>query len=397
MGKNRLAVNIFFGVNGFLFANYISRIPRIQSTYRLDNSGIGMLLMAAAVGALLAMPFTGWLIVGHGSRRISVVSGLLFCGIVPFIGLMPNAWMLGALFFAMGLATGTMDVAMNAQAVLVEEAFRRPIMSFFHAIFSAGMMLGAGAGSLFTRFEASLKVHLGIIAFFGLLLTSWAITHLVHDGRYPEPGENSLFRLPEASLAGIGMIAFCCMLGEGAMADWSTNYMLRIAEAKPAFAPMGLAAFSLAMMIARFLGDTVRARLGDRTLLIRSSLLATTGLGLALLLPYPEVVVLGFLLTGLGLSVIIPIAYSTAGKAPGLPPGAGIGMVATIGYAGFLFGPPIIGFLADWQNLRMALLFTLLLFVLMTGLSAVISSVRGIRSEKDLDNSSSKSDQTLET
>jgi len=376
MRNNRLAVNIFFGVNGFLFANYISRIPWIQESYGLDNGGIGLLLLAAAVGALLAMPFTGWLIVGNGSRRITVISGLLFCAIVPFIGLMPSAWTLGALFLVMGLATGTMDVAMNAQAILVEEKHLRPIMSFFHALFSAGMMLGAGAGALFTRFEASLALHLGIVSFFGLLLVAWAAAHLVPDTRRPGSEEQGFFRLPEASLVGIGFIAFCSMLGEGAMADWSTNYMLRIAEAKPAFAPMGLAAFSLAMMIARFLGDSMRARLGDRRLLIRSSLVATGGLSLVLLLPYPTVALIGFLLVGLGLSVIIPIAYSTAGKAPGLPPGAGIGMVATIGYSGFLFGPPVIGFLADWQNLRVALVFALLLFVGMTVLSVRMRTVR---------------------
>lgn len=369
MGKNRLAVVLFFGVNGFLYANYISRIPRIQATYGLDNSGIGLLLLAMAVGALLAMPFAGWLIVGSGSRRISAVSGLLFCAVVPFIGLMPNAWSLGALFFFMGLTTGTMDIAMNAQAVLVEEVYRRPIMSFFHAIFSAGMMVGAGAGALFTRFEAGLAVHLAVVASLGILLITWGIFHLMPDRRHADSEEQHFFRLPDASLVGIGFIAFCCMLGEGAMADWSTNYMLRIAEAKPAFAPMGLAAFSLAMTLARFLGDRIRARLGDRSLLIRSSLLATSGLSLLLLLPFPAIALMGFLMVGLGLSVIIPIAYSTAGKAPGLSPGAGISMVATIGYSGFLFGPPIIGFLADWQNLRVALLFTLLLFLLMTALS----------------------------
>jgi len=369
MRNNRLAVNIFFGVNGFLFANYISRLPRIQAVYGLDNSGIGLILLAAAIGALLAMPFTGWLIVGNGSRRISAISAVLFCLTVPLICLMPNAWLLGALFFAMGLATGTMDIAMNAQAVLVEEAYRRPIMSFFHAIFSAGMMLGAGTGALFTRFEAGLPAHLGIVALLGLGLIAWAIPKLVPDGRHEEAETQRFFRLPDPSLLGIGLIAFCGMLGEGAMADWSTNYMLRIVEAGPAFAPLGLSAFSMAMMIARFLGDGVRARLGDRGLLIRCSLLATTGLGLALLLPLPAVVLTGLVLVGLGLSIIVPIAYSTAGKAPGLPPGAGIGMVATIGYTGFLFGPPIIGFLADWQNLRVALVFTLLLFVLMTALS----------------------------
>lgn len=369
MNNNRIAINLFFGVNGFLFTNYISRLPLIQSTYDLDNSAVGMVLLATAVGALLAMPFTGWLIVGNGSRRISAIAALLFCLMIPLIGFMPNTFYLGILFFVIGIATGTMDVAMNAQAVLVEKAYRRPIMSSFHALFSAGMMLGAGSSALFTYLELNLKLHLLTVATLSTALIIWAIVNLVHDEGSRSSSGHSPFRMPEASLIGIGLIAFCCMLGEGAMANWSTSYMIGVASAASAFAPLGLAAFSLAMMTARFGGDFVRARLGDRLLLILGSLLAAAGLGILLILPYPVVVLIGMLLVGLGLSVIIPIAYSTAGNMPGLAPGVGIGMVTTIGYGGLLLGPPIIGFLADWQNLRFALFFTLLLFIVMALLS----------------------------
>lgn len=369
MRNNRLAVSLFFGVNGFLFSNYISRLPYLQNAYGLDNGAIGMLLLAAALGALLAMPFTGWLITGQGSRRIASAAGLLFCLTISCIGFVEHIWLLGFLFFLMGLATGTMDVSMNAQAVVVEKAYKRPIMTAFHGIYSAGMMLGAGAGSLFTYLEANLRVHLGIAGGLALLLIGWSIGHLVDDERKEGTKKEAAFRLPQASLIGLGFIAFCCMLGEGAMANWSTNYMLSFASADAALAPMGLLVFSLAMMIARFTGDQVRTRLGDRHLLIICSVLAATGLALVILLPYPVTVLLGLLLVGLGLSVVVPIAYSTAGNVPDLPPGVGIGMVTTIGYAGLLLGPPIIGFLADWQNLRIALVFTLFLFVLMALLS----------------------------
>lgn len=369
MRNQKIAVSIFFGVNGFLFTNYISRLPLIQENYGLDNGAIGLVLLATALGALIAMPFSGWLIVRNGSRQITTLAGLIFCLCIPLIGWMPNAWMLGLFFFLMGLATGTMDVAMNAQAVLVEQAVRRPIMSFFHAIFSAGMMIGAGSGALFTKLGTSLEWHLGIVSILAFGLVLWAIQNLVPDQRQYELAGKNPFRLPEASLVGIGFIAFCCMLGEGAMANWSTNYMLNIANAEQAFAPMGLAAFSLAMMLARFGGDVVRVQLGDRMLLIVNSLIALAGLALAILIPNPITVVLGLLLVGLGLSVIVPIAYSKAGNAPGLAPGVGIGMVTTIGYAGLLLGPPIIGFLADWQDLRVALMFILLLFGLMAFLS----------------------------
>ncbi|PHN04564.1 MFS transporter [Flavilitoribacter nigricans] len=369
MHSNKIAVSVFFAANGFLFTNYISRLPLIQSEFALDNGAIGMVLLASALGALIAMPFTGWLITEKGSRQILTVAALLFCLVIPLIGFMPGGIALSLLFFVIGLATGTMDVSMNSQAVLVEKTLQRPVMSFFHALFSAGMMFGAGCGALFTHFQAGLLVHLISVSLPALAAVLWAIRGLVPDRGQVTSGRKKRFQLPEASLIGVGLIAFCCMLGEGAMANWSTNYMLRIASADSGFAPMGLVAFSLAMMTARFLGDRVRDRMGDRHLLIGSSMVAVAGLGLALLIPHPIVVLIGLLLVGLGLSVVVPIAYSTAGQAPGLAPGVGIGMVTTIGYGGLLLGPPIIGFLADWQGLRIALAFTLVLFVLMVLLS----------------------------
>jgi predicted MFS family arabinose efflux permease len=369
MKIHKMAVGLLFGINGFLFTNYISRLPRIQAYYDLDNGAIGMVLLASAIGALIAMPLTSWLISARGSRQVASLSGLLFCLLIPFIALMPGGGALGAFFFLLGLATGSMDVSMNAQAVAVEKAGGKPIMSSLHAIFSAGMMLGAGSGALFTHLETGLAVHLSVVSMLGLGLMIWAVTHLYDDPKPAKAREKKGLRLPQGSLIGLGLIAFCCMLGEGAMANWSTNYLLSVASAESTIAPLGLAVFSLAMMMARFWGDKVRLRLGDRQLLILSSIVAAAGLALLLLVPHPFVVLLGFLLVGLGLSVVVPIAYSTAGNTPGMAPGVGIGMVTTIGYGGLLLGPPMIGFLADWQSLRFAMGTILILFGLMILLS----------------------------
>ena len=159
------------------------------------------------------------------------------------------------------------------------------------------------------------------------------------------------------------------------MADWSTLYMKEVALSDAALAPIGLGAFSTAMMIGRIFGDKGRAVLGDARLMIINSLVAMTGAVLLIAFPTPIIVILALFLIGLGLSVIVPIAYSTAGAAEGLAPGVGISMVTTIGYAGFLFGPPIIGFLADWQTLRIAMFFVAFLFLLMTGLTILHSSL----------------------
>jgi len=167
----------------------------------------------------------------------------------------------------------------------------------------------------------------------------------------------------------IGVIAFCSMLGEGAMADWSTNYMENIAKADQALAPIGLSAFALAMTIGRIFGDGARIKFGDRALMVGCGIVATLGLSIAIIFSQPLMVITGLFIVGIGLSAIVPIAYSIAGHTKDLPPGVGLAMVTTVGYSGFLFGPPIIGFIAQWENLRIALGFVTLLFAVMTFLS----------------------------
>ena len=370
MKKNRLAVNFYFLINGFIYANWVSRLPRLQELYGMDNGTTGMVLLTFAIGALVAMPVSGWLIVKNGSERMTILAAFLFSATVPFFAIMGTTLFLGIILFIGGMFTGVMDVAMNAQAVLVEEKYKRPIMSSFHAVFSGGMMIGAGVGALFTKWETPILNHLLVVAAIALCFALWSSFYLVKDKPSIENKEEKYgLQMPTSALWGIGIIALCCMLGEGAMADWSTIYMNQIANADTALAPIGLGAFSTAMMIGRIFGDKGRIVFGDGKLLIINSLVALSGVLLLVTFPTPISAIIGFFLVGLGLSVIIPIAFSTAGAMEGLAPGVGISMVSTIGYSGFLLGPPIIGFIADWQTLRVGMFFVAFLFLLMSMLT----------------------------
>lgn len=366
----RVAVNIIFFVNGFMHANLAARFPRIQELFVLDNGMLGLLLLSTSVGAVLAMPFTGWLIIRNGSRRVAIFSVFSYCILFPFITYMPGPGIYGLipLFFCMGITAGMLDVSMNSQAVIVEKKKGKPIMTSFHALFSIGMALGAVCGSLFAEIGTTLFVHLLSITIVSLIASAFARYHLIHDKPERET-EGPAFRLPNAAMISIGVIAFCSMLGEGAMADWSANYMQNIAGADEATAALGLSAFALAMTIGRLLGDSARARYGDKKLMVFCGILATGGLAFSIFFAQPDWVMVGFFFVGLGLSVIVPIAYSIAGNSSSVSPGVGLAMVTTVGYTGFLFGPPIIGFMADWQTLRIALVFVVLLFALMTILS----------------------------
>ena len=371
MSPSRLAVNIIFFLNGFVHANYFSRLPRIQDQFHINDGVVGLVLLSSSVGALLAMPFTGWLIIRNGSRRVTIFSAFFYCSLIPFIPWLPNAtlWPLIFLFFLLGISSGMLDVAMNSQAVMVEKQLGKPIMTSFHALFSIGMMAGAIGGSLFTKLSTGLFIHFVSISAISLVTVFVARYYLIHDKPENKTVEGPAFRLPNAAMVAIGVIAFCSMLGEGAMADWSTNYMENIAKADPALAPLGLSAFALAMTIGRVFGDGARVRFGDKSLMVACGVVATVGLSFAIIFVHPLAVITGLFIVGLGLSAIVPIAYSIAGHTKDLPPGVGLAMVTTVGYSGFLFGPPIIGLLADVFTLRLALLLAVFLFALMTMLS----------------------------
>ena len=364
---NRIAVKLAFFLNGFVFANWVSRLPRIQEQYQADNKTIGLILLALSLGAVTAMPFTGWLIIKNGSRKISLVSLFIYCAFVPFIPFMAGIASLFMLFIVLGISTGMLDVAMNAQAVMVERAYKKPIMTSFHAFWSIGMAMGALCGALFADLQMGLPLHLTIVSAISLAFVVWVRGNLVEDKPdMADVPDGPLFRMPNRALFSVGIIAFCCMLAEGAISDWSVLYMEKISLSSKAVAPLALAAFATAMTLGRLIGDRFRAWWGDKKLIVSGGLLSTTGLAVALSIPLPYVSIFGFFLVGLGLSTIVPITYSIAGNAKGLPSGVGLAMVTTVGYSGFLFGPPLIGFISDLSSLRIALLLVAVLLVLMT-------------------------------
>jgi MFS family permease len=367
---NRIAVKIAFFLNGFIYANWGSRLPRIQELYDADDGKIALVLFAMSLGAVAAMPFTGWVIIRNGSRVITLVALILYCIFVPLIPFMPAFPALLLLYLIMGISTGMLDVAMNAQAVMIENAYQRPIMTSFHALFSIGMALGAWCGVLFETLQFDLSAHFSIVIVISLIAVFWVSRNLIHDRPDPTLKEDGpLFRFPNKALLSVGIIAFCCMMGEGAMSEWTVNYMENIALASKRIAPIALSAFATAMTLGRIFGDRIRATWGDTKLIMAGGITASIGLAVAIFFPTPWIVTIGTFMVGLGLSTIVPIAYSIAGNEKGLPSGVGISMVTTIGYSGFLFGAPIIGFIAAASSLRVGLSVVGILFIIMTYLA----------------------------
>jgi MFS family permease len=366
---NRIAVSTFFFVNGFLYANWTSRLPELQRFYGLNNAQLGTVLFCIALGSMASMPFAGWLGSRFGSDKIVKIVALLFCISIPMVALSQNEWLIRLCFFFLGAASGAMDVTMNGQAVLVERLWGKIIFSSFHAIFSIGMALGAAVGGLFSNFQVSLQTHLNIIGIFGILPILWASTKLIRD-HIPEPvvATNNLKTdnfLAFKTILPFGIIAFCCMTGEGAMVDWSAIFMNTVVNQSELISAWAFGIFGVSMTIGRIFGDYFTLKLGKQKLMLIDALLAIFGLGIALFFVSVWSTFLGFFLVGLGLSTIVPIVFSSAGNLKNISPSAGISMATSIGYTGFFIGPPAIGFLAETFGLRLGLGFVLGLFVMM--------------------------------
>ena len=381
LSKNvsRLAVLTAFFTNGVLNATWVSRIPAIQNKLGLSEGGLGLVLLGMSAGVLAALSLAGGLIAHFGSPRITLLGALAMCLFLPLLALSPNPFLLGVLLFIFGAAMSTMDVAMNEQAVLVERKAGRPLMSSFHAAFSVGGLVGALLGAGMASNPALTPLfHFCIVSLAFAALMLWAFPRLIPI----EPGskqEKAVFRLPERALWALGMIAFCGAIAEGSMSDWSAVYLTRVLHSDASFAALGYAAFSLTMALGRGLGDALTSAIKPVRVVRFGGLAAALGFLAAVLTDEPLVVLAGFALVGVGLANIIPLTFSAAGNKKGVAPGAGIAGVASIGYAGFLAGPPLIGLIAEASSLRVSLFLIMLLAGSLVFAAGAISPSKPVR------------------
>jgi MFS family permease len=371
--RARCATATIFAINGMLGATWATRIPAVQGSLRLSPSALGIALLAAAVGALVAMNIAGYLAARFGSSRITIVAGLLFCGSLPLLAIAPTLPLLMAALVNFGATTGSMDVAMNTQGVTVEKQYGRPILTSFHAFFSIGGLLGAFIGGVVAGRGIGVLPHFVMMAAV-CALALLGVSRLLLSADVDAGGSKTAFAWPTGLLLALGIVAFCSVLGEGAIADWSAIYLLHTIGAGAALAAGGYAAFSLLMAVGRFLGGSLTARFGPVTMVRFGALLAATGLSLSLAVEWTPTALLGFGLVGAGFSVIFPITLSAAGGVWGIPSGTAIAAVATCGYVGYLIGPPTIGFLAQASSLRAALI----VIVALSLLAAILAPVVGV-------------------
>jgi HAD superfamily hydrolase (TIGR01509 family) len=353
MRGTRVAITLFFLADGLLLGSWAARIPAVQRHAELTNSRLGLALFAAALGALAAMPLAGWLCVRIGSRRVTVAALLGGAASLFFASLASGLGGLAAALFAFGAGFGTINVSANAQGLALERQYGRSILSSFHAAFSSGGLMGAGLGALAAGAGVGPRAHFGALALALVVGGLAGGRRLLPPSADPRPAQT--FVRPPRSLLVLGAAAFFTLLAEGAAVDWTAVYLSQSLGATAAVAALGYTGFSLAMATSRVVGDRLNARLGPVALARRGAMTAASGLALALAVGSTPAALAGFAAMGAGLGVVVPVLFRAAGSTPGVSAGVGLAAVSTIGWLGFLSGPPAIGFAAGTIGLRSAL------------------------------------------
>jgi MFS family permease len=367
--KARAATAAIFFLNGFGFASWVSRIPAVRQALNLTDGALGTALLATGVGALVAFPLAGRGSVISGASALTIATGLAYCVVLPGP---PFAWSLptlALLLFIFGAVNGAMDVSMNALAVEVETFVGKPIMSSFHGMWSIGGLTGAGVGALFARQDISPQLHLLVVAPIMAAAILAARQWLPPSQPHASPESVAHFARPESAMLGLGGIIFCAFLIEGAMADWSAVLLHDSLHTTAANAALGYAAFSLAMTSMRFAGDRLVIHWGAVPLLRCTNVVAAFVFAAALWVQHVGLTMVAFALIGFGMATVAPLVFGAAARRARHGAGHGIAAMATVGYAGFLIGPPLLGWLAQASSLRAALSVLAVLALAITALA----------------------------
>ncbi|EHD22592.1 MULTISPECIES: MFS transporter [Brenneria] len=350
--KAQAATRSAFFIAGFAMASWAPLVPFVKNRLAINDASLGMLLLSLGIGSLLAMPFSGWLTGKLGCRTVILLAGALLCLVLPMLTQADRLPLMAIVLLFFGAAIGMIDVSMNIQAVIVEQASGRAMMSGFHGFFSIGGIAGAGGVSALLWLGLSPAAAMLIVVALIVALLSLAQRHLLRAANRADSGP--LFVIPRGWVMFIGLLCFIMFLAEGAILDWSALFLTVERSLDGAQAGIGYAAFSVAMALGRLSGDRVVNALGRYAVLTGGSLCAACGLLLAVGIDNAATAILGFVMVGIGASNVVPILFTAAGNQQVMPANLAIASITTVGYAGILAGPTLLGFIAQASSLGVA-------------------------------------------
>ena len=364
------STRIAFFIAGFGIAAWAPLVPFAKERLGIQEGALGTLLLCLGAGSIIAMPFAGVLTSRVGCRRVLIWSVSVACATLPMLAQVSSIVWLGLALFVFGAGIGSLDCTMNIQAIILERASGRTMMSGFHGLFSLGGVVGAGGMTgLLSTGMSPLNATLIVVAVIAVLLAVSASHFLPYGGRSSGPA----FALAKGVVLFIGVLCFILFLTEGAVLDWSAVFLADVRGMSPEHAGLGYAAFAATMTVCRLTGDRLVRWAGPKVTVIGGALVAAGGLALATLIPSWPVALLGYALVGVGCSNIVPVMFSLAGKQDEMPESIAVPAITTMGYAGILLGPALIGFVAHATNLATALL---ILAVMLVGVAVSARMLR---------------------
>lgn len=352
--KMRIANAVFFFISGYGYTTWTSRIPFIQQQQlHLNKAQFGAALFALPIGLIVTLPFTSRLLTTFSSNRIMLIGAVAFNCMLALLGYSNMYWQFIIILFFFGSSRNFLNLSTNTQAVGVQKFYNKSIITTFHGIWSLAGLAGVATSWVMVYFNIPTNIHLLVVSI-GLCIFSFlAFPNTLHQK--PEPHERKpIFILPDKALLKFALICFATMACENVMYDWSGIYIREAVHASEKTVTNGPLFFMVCVAIGRFIGDRMIGRWGIKQLLINSSVLIMSGFAVAILFPNVVAALAGFGLVGLGVSCIVPLVYSMAGKSKTMSGGPAIAAVSTIGYLGFLFVPPFVGFVAQAASLQWA-------------------------------------------
>lgn len=351
----RVRISLYFFFYGFIFATWASRIPTIQQRLNLSEAGLGAVLFAMPVGSFITLPFSGYLTSKIGSRKVVIGASFLYGCILSAIGFSTSTWQLTLCLFLFGSAGNMMNISVNTQALELEKVYQKTIISSFHGMWSVAGLLAASLGTFLIGKAFPVSAHFLLVAIAGLASFMLCAPYLIHE-KLKKQEKRPLFTKPDRAFWGLGMIAFCSMICQGAMFDWSGVYFRKVVVAQPAFIGLGYTGFMISMTAIRFITDWLTQIMGFKKIIVCCGIFTFAGLLLAVLFPSIVPATIGLFFVGMGVSPGVPLVFSAAARSKKLPPPVAIAAVSSIGMIGLLIGPPIIGFIAGLTSLKTSFL-----------------------------------------
>lgn len=348
----RIALSIFFFVQGLIFASWASRIPDIKLKFHLNDAELGSLLFALPAGQMAGMALSGYLVSRFGSRLMLLIGVVLYPGTLILLGAAPTIALLVTALVFFGLCANLINIAANTQAISVEALYRKSIMASFHGLWSLAGFTGGLIGGFMAAHKYIPFVHYCAIFVLTSLLALFAGPYLLPRDASRKNKQASIFVKPSRNIIILGLITFACMICEGTMFEWSGVYFQQIVHAPANLVGLGFTAFMSTMAGGRFAADYFITKFGVKRMLQISGVTILSGLLTAVILPDIVPTTIGFLLVGIGVASVVPMTYSLAGRSRTIQPGVALAMVSSIGFLGFLLGPPLIGFVAEAFGLR---------------------------------------------